>query len=76
MHCSRLAKTKGGQGMTHDIAKQEVAKEWQTDCMSPGKAMQCSWHAKTRGGQGMASQFFVTGQGNALFTACQDQVWP
>ncbi|KAG5552949.1 hypothetical protein RHGRI_010932 [Rhododendron griersonianum] len=49
MHCSRHAKTKGGQGMTHGMPKQVVAKAWQADCLSPGKAMRCSWHAKTRG---------------------------
>ncbi|KAG5553012.1 hypothetical protein RHGRI_011001 [Rhododendron griersonianum] len=38
--------------------------------------MHCSRHAKTRGGKGMASRLFVTGQGNALLTACQDQGWP
>ncbi|KAG5553005.1 hypothetical protein RHGRI_010989 [Rhododendron griersonianum] len=69
MHCSRHAKTKGGQGMTHGIPKQGVAKAWQTDCLSPGKAMHCSRHAKTRGGQGMASRLLVTGQGNAFLTA-------
>ncbi|KAG5552967.1 hypothetical protein RHGRI_010952 [Rhododendron griersonianum] len=38
-----------GQGMTHCMPKQGVAKIWQADCFSPGKAMCCSWHAKTRG---------------------------
>ncbi|KAG5552927.1 hypothetical protein RHGRI_010905 [Rhododendron griersonianum] len=77
MHCSRHAKTMGGQGMTHGMPKEGVAKAWQADCMSPGKAMHCSRHAKTKGGQdmtGMASRLLVTGQGNALLTACQDQV--
>ncbi|KAG5562145.1 hypothetical protein RHGRI_005014 [Rhododendron griersonianum] len=65
MHCSRHAKTKSGQGMTHGMPKQGEAKAWQADCLSPGKAMQCSWHAKTKGGQDMASRLLVTGQGNA-----------
>ncbi|KAG5513018.1 hypothetical protein RHGRI_038593 [Rhododendron griersonianum] len=71
MHCPRHAKTKGGQGMTHGMPKEGVAKAWQADCLSPGKAMHCSRHAKRRGGQGMASRLHVTGQGNALLTACQ-----
>ncbi|KAG5552917.1 hypothetical protein RHGRI_010889 [Rhododendron griersonianum] len=65
MHCSRHAKTKGGQGMTLGMPKEGVAKAWQADCMSPGKAMHCSRHAKTKGGQGMtgmASRLLVTGQ--------------
>ncbi|KAG5552963.1 hypothetical protein RHGRI_010948 [Rhododendron griersonianum] len=41
MHCSRHSKTKGGQGMIHGMPKQGVAKAWQADCMSPGKAMRC-----------------------------------
>ncbi|KAG5552899.1 hypothetical protein RHGRI_010866 [Rhododendron griersonianum] len=79
MHCSRHAKTKGGQGMTYGMPKEVLAKAWQADCMSPGKAMHCSRHAKTKGGQGMtsmASRLLVTGQGNALLTACQEQGWP
>ncbi|KAG5513014.1 hypothetical protein RHGRI_038587 [Rhododendron griersonianum] len=79
MHCSRHAKTKGGQGMTHGMPKEGVAKAWQADCMSPGKAMHCSRHAKTKGGQGMtgmASRLLVTGQANALLTACQKKGWP
>ncbi|KAG5553029.1 hypothetical protein RHGRI_011026 [Rhododendron griersonianum] len=78
MHCSQQAKTKGGQGMTHGMPKEGVAKAWQADCMSPGKAMHCSRHAKTKGGQGMtgtASRLLVTGQGNALLTACQNNGW-
>ncbi|KAG5552920.1 hypothetical protein RHGRI_010892 [Rhododendron griersonianum] len=54
MQCSRHAKTKSGQGMTHGMPKQGDAKAWQADCLSPGKAMQCSRHAKTKVGQGMA----------------------
>ncbi|KAG5552934.1 hypothetical protein RHGRI_010914 [Rhododendron griersonianum] len=46
MHCSRHAKTKSGQGMTHGMPKQGVAKAWQADCLSPGEAMRCSRHAK------------------------------
>ncbi|KAG5552943.1 hypothetical protein RHGRI_010923 [Rhododendron griersonianum] len=76
MHCSRHAKTKGDQVMTHGMPKQGEAKVWQADSLSLGKAMHCSWHAKTKGGQGMASQLRVTGQDNALLTACQDQGWP
>ncbi|KAG5552902.1 hypothetical protein RHGRI_010869 [Rhododendron griersonianum] len=53
MHCSRHAKTKSGQGMTHGMPKQGEAKAWQANCLSPGKAMHCSRHAKTKGGQGM-----------------------
>ncbi|KAG5552928.1 hypothetical protein RHGRI_010906 [Rhododendron griersonianum] len=69
MHCLWHAKTKVGQGMTHGMPKQGVAKAWQADCLSPGKAMHCSRHAKTLGGQGMASRLLVTGHGNALLTA-------
>ncbi|KAG5552926.1 hypothetical protein RHGRI_010904 [Rhododendron griersonianum] len=79
MHCSRHAKTKGGQGMTHGMPKEGVAKAWQTDCMSSGKSMHCSRHAKTKGGQGMtvmASLLLITRQGNALLTACQNKGWP
>ncbi|KAG5553002.1 hypothetical protein RHGRI_010985 [Rhododendron griersonianum] len=54
MRCSRHAKTKSGQGMTHGMPKQGEAKAWQADCLSPSKAMQCSRHAKTKVGQGMA----------------------
>ncbi|KAG5552933.1 hypothetical protein RHGRI_010913 [Rhododendron griersonianum] len=46
MHCSRHAKTKSGQGMTHGMPKQGEAKAWQADCLSPGEAMRCSRHAK------------------------------
>ncbi|KAG5552905.1 hypothetical protein RHGRI_010874 [Rhododendron griersonianum] len=42
-----------GQGMTQGMPKEGVAKAWQADCMSPGKAMHCSWHANSKGGQGM-----------------------
>ncbi|KAG5565512.1 hypothetical protein RHGRI_001415 [Rhododendron griersonianum] len=35
------------------MPKQRVAKAWQADCLSLGKAMHCSWHAKTKGGQGI-----------------------
>ncbi|KAG5513055.1 hypothetical protein RHGRI_038524 [Rhododendron griersonianum] len=72
MHCSRHAKT-------HGMPKEGVAKAWQADCMSPGKEMHCSRHAKTKGGQGMtgmASRLLVTGQANALLTACQKKGWP
>ncbi|KAG5553001.1 hypothetical protein RHGRI_010984 [Rhododendron griersonianum] len=62
--------------MTHGMPKIRVAKAWQADCLSPGKAMRCSRHAKKRGGQGMASRLLVTGQGNALLTACQNKGWP
>ncbi|KAG5552974.1 hypothetical protein RHGRI_010959 [Rhododendron griersonianum] len=61
--------------MTHGMPKQGVAKSWQTDCLSSGKAMHCSRHAKTRGGHGMASRLLVTGQGNALLMACQNKGW-
>ncbi|KAG5565516.1 hypothetical protein RHGRI_001419 [Rhododendron griersonianum] len=53
MHCSRHAKSKGGQGMSHGMPKYGVSKTWQSDCLSPGKAMLCSWHAKIEGGEGM-----------------------
>ncbi|KAG5553017.1 hypothetical protein RHGRI_011006 [Rhododendron griersonianum] len=46
MHCSRNAKTKGGQGMTHSMTKQGVAKAWQADCLSPGK--ECIAHGMPR----------------------------
>ncbi|KAG5565544.1 hypothetical protein RHGRI_001447 [Rhododendron griersonianum] len=49
----RHAKTNGGKGMAHGMPKQGVAKAWQANWMSPGKAMHCSWHAKTKGGQGI-----------------------
>ncbi|KAG5553004.1 hypothetical protein RHGRI_010988 [Rhododendron griersonianum] len=58
------------------MPKQGVAKPWQADCLTPGKAMHCSRHAKTRGGQGMLSRLHDTGQGNALLTPCQNKWWP
>ncbi|KAG5565518.1 hypothetical protein RHGRI_001421 [Rhododendron griersonianum] len=54
MHCSRLAKTKDGHGMTQGMPKQGVSMASQADCLSLGKAMHCSRHAKTKGGQGMS----------------------
>ncbi|KAG5552976.1 hypothetical protein RHGRI_010961 [Rhododendron griersonianum] len=72
MHCSRLSETKGGQGMTPEMPKQVVARAWQTDCLSPGKAMRCSRHAKTRGGQGCAQRRDSKGQGLAPLISSSD----
>ncbi|KAG5552930.1 hypothetical protein RHGRI_010908 [Rhododendron griersonianum] len=54
-----------GQGMTHGMPKQRVAKAWQVDCLSPGK--ECNAHGIRRP---------RVAKGNALLTACQDQGWP
>ncbi|KAG5552968.1 hypothetical protein RHGRI_010953 [Rhododendron griersonianum] len=53
MHCSRHDKSKCGLGMNQGMPKQGVAREWQADCLSPGKAKHCSRHSKTKGRQGM-----------------------
>ncbi|KAG5565524.1 hypothetical protein RHGRI_001427 [Rhododendron griersonianum] len=76
MHCIRHANSNGGKGMALGLQIQGVTKAWQTDCLSPGKAMDCSRQSKIRGGQGMTSQLLVTGQGDALLTAFQNKGWP
>ncbi|KAG5552971.1 hypothetical protein RHGRI_010956 [Rhododendron griersonianum] len=66
-HGKPIACQQARQCIAHGMPKQGVAREWQADCMSPGKAMHWprhdSRHAKPRGGQGMASRLLVTGQG-------------
>ncbi|KAG5513060.1 hypothetical protein RHGRI_038504 [Rhododendron griersonianum] len=78
-HGKPIACHRARQCIAHGMPKEGVAKAWQADCMSPGKAMHCSRHAKTKGGQGMtgmASRLLITGQANALVTACQKKGWP
>ncbi|KAG5552969.1 hypothetical protein RHGRI_010954 [Rhododendron griersonianum] len=70
MHCSRHAKSKCGLGINHGMPKQGVARKWQADCLSPGKAMQCSWHAKTKGVQGMTHGMPKQGVAKSWQTNC------
>ncbi|KAG5553034.1 hypothetical protein RHGRI_011032 [Rhododendron griersonianum] len=47
---------RASQCIAHVMPKEGVAKAWQADGLSPGKAMHCSRHAKTKVGQDMASK--------------------
>ncbi|KAG5552944.1 hypothetical protein RHGRI_010926 [Rhododendron griersonianum] len=66
-HGKPIACHRARQCNAHGMPRPRVAKAWQADCLSPGKAMHWprhdSRHAKTRGGQGMVSRLLVTGQG-------------
>ncbi|KAG5553550.1 hypothetical protein RHGRI_011424 [Rhododendron griersonianum] len=52
------------------MPKQGVAKAWQADCLSPGKAMHSSRHAKTKGGQGMTHGMPKQGEAKAWQADC------
>ncbi|KAG5562138.1 hypothetical protein RHGRI_005005 [Rhododendron griersonianum] len=55
-HGKPIAYHRASQCIGHGMPKEGVAKAWQADGLSPGKAMHCSRHTKTKGGQDMASK--------------------